>query len=550
VTLPPRLRKPATLLAAIGLALLLVVLAFRWWNRYVEHGLARWAVGETVRRTGGAYRMVLSDPTFLPLAGSISFDSMVVTTDSVANSRRASPLPALEWRAHHCGVEGLDVLRVLLRRSFVARELGCSRVIAAIALVPRIPDARRGVGPTVASALGSARPLGLSAFRIAAVSIPRLDVRLTGLGKRGGKSVRSDHARFEASDLVFDPAPDARAGPALSAKDARLTVTGLAARLDPRGEVTVDGLEADLIHSTLRLTGARYEPSIPEPDWIRRHRFRRDRIRLELDSLRARGFAWRGFIATGEIGIRALELDRPRLDVLSDRRLPPGRPVRHRIPQQVAASHGPALRLDSVIVTRGSIVYRERRPGRDRPGQLSFDAVRATVLHLDLPSRGRPLTVAAGAQLMKEGRLTVQASVPLDAPDFRYRLSGRLGSMSAAEFNRMLSENEAYEVADGSIESITFEQATDAGHTVTTLTPRYYDLSVQPTGEGGGLFGSVKRSVKKFVANAFKVRSRNPGEDGKNLRIARTARRYDPADPWIRHLWISLRDGLMEGVKE
>ncbi|MGH7515010.1 MAG: hypothetical protein ACREOQ_19055 [Gemmatimonadales bacterium] len=73
---------------------------------------------------------------------------------------------------------------------------------------------------------------------------------------------------------------------------------------------------------------------------------------------------------------------------------------------------------------------------------------------------------------------------------------------------------------------------------------------MQPTGQGGGLFGSVKRSVKKFVANAFKVRSHNPGKDGKNLRIARTSRRYDPADPWVRHLWISLRDGLMERVKE
>jgi hypothetical protein len=85
---------------------------------------------------------------------------------------------------------------------------------------------------------------------------------------------------------------------------------------------------------------------------------------------------------------------------------------------------------------------------------------------------------------------------------------------------------------------------------VTTLTPRYYDLSVQPTGEGGGVFGSVTRAVKKFVANAFQVRSRNPGEDGKDLRTARTARRYDPADGLARFLWISLRDGLMEGMKE
>jgi hypothetical protein len=46
------------------------------------------------------------------------------------------------------------------------------------------------------------------------------------------------------------------------------------------------------------------------------------------------------------------------------------------------------------------------------------------------------------------------------------------------------------------------------------------------------------------------VRSRNPGDDGRDLRTARTARQYDPADGWVRFLWISLREGLTEGVKE
>jgi hypothetical protein len=543
-TLPPRFRKPARLLAAIALALLLVALAFHWWDRYVEDGLGRWAVGEAARRSGGAYRLVLGDLSFLPLAGSISFDSAVVTTDSAMNLRRATPLPALEWRAHQCRVSGLEVPRLLLRRSFVARELGCSRVAAVIALVPPHGGGAPAPSPAGSAArlVDPARPLGLSSFRVAGVSFPRLSFTLAGLGSRAGASVRLEHARFEVRDLVFHRS--------LSAERARLTGAGLVIRLDTLSEIAVARLEADLADSTLRLAGARHEPPIPEDQWVRRLRFRRDRIRFELDSLRARGVAWRALVASGEIGVRAVELSGPQLDVLSDRRLRRGRPTRHRTPQQVAAAHVPALRLDSLLVTGGTIVYRERRPGRDRPGRVSFDAVRATVLHLDLPSRGHPLGITARARLMNEGLLTVEASVPLDAPDFRYRLSGKLGSMPATSFNRFLSENEAHEFADGWVEGITFTQAARGGRTVTSLTPRYYDLSVQPTGEGGGLFGSVKRAVKKFVANAFEVRSRNPAENGKDLRTARTARRYDPVDGWVHFLWISLRDGLMEGVKE
>ena len=550
VSLPPPLRKPAIFLVAVALALLLVAMAFHWWDRYVEHGLARWAADETARRTGGAYRLVLSDPSFLPLAGSISFDSMVVTTDSAVNRRRAAPLPVLKWRAHECRVAGLDVLQVLLRRSFIARELGCRRVAVAIA-VPPIAE-RRSASDSAGQAapILDVRPLGLSSFRVAAVSIPRLAFTVTRPGSRGETSMRSEHARFDAKDLVFYPAVDVRARRSLSAERARLTGTGFLLRLDSRGEINVAGFEARLVDSTLRLAGIRHEPRIPEQDWVRRHRVRRDRIRFELDSLVARGFAWLPFIGTGEIGVRALQLDSPRLDVLSDWRLPRGRPKRHPTPQQVAAARGPAFRLDSLTVTGGTIVNRERRPERDRPGRVSFDGVRATVRHLDLPSRGKPLTIAARARLMNEGLLTVEATVPLGAPDFRYRLSGKLGSMPAAAFNRILSDNEAYEIADGWVEGITFRQAASGGRTHTTLTPRYYELSVQPTGEGGGVFGSVERAVEKFVANAFKVRSRNPGKDGKDLRTARTSRRYDPADTWVHFLWVSLRDGLLEGVKD
>ena len=151
---------------------------------------------------------------------------------------------------------------------------------------------------------------------------------------------------------------------------------------------------------------------------------------------------------------------------------------------------------------------------------------------------------------MNAGLLTVEASIPLDAPDFRYQLSGRLGKMSATAFNRFLAENEPFEFESGRIEGITFRQTARGGRTTTTVTPRYLDLSVESTGDGGGVIGSVKRAVKEFVADAFVVRSRNPDKDGENLRTARTVRRYDPAHSWVQFLWFSLRDGLLEVMKE
>jgi hypothetical protein len=537
------------LLAAVALAVVFVALAFRWWDRYVEDSLGRWAVGELAQRTDGTYRLVLGDLSFLPLTGSISFDSAIVATDTARNRRREEPLPTLEWRARGCRVFGLDLLGLAFRRTFVARGLECDRVVARLALPSRPREER---GPASDSAAPAAvleklaSPLGLSSFRIADVSLPALSFTLERPGARGGTSILFEHARFEAKDLLFDPTANSRERRSLSADRAWLRAKGLVLRRDTQTEITIAGVEAGLTDSTLRLAGARHEPSIPEAEWVRRVRVRRDRIRLGVDSVRARGVAYRAFVATGDIGIRALELEGARLDVLTDKRIPRGPPKRHRTPQQVAARPGQALRLDSVTITRGTILYRERKPERERPGWVSFDSVRATILDLHLPPRGKLLRIVASARFMNQGLLTVEASVPLDAPDFRYELSGKLGRMPATALNRFLTENESFELDNGWIEGVTFRQTATGGRVTTILTPRYRDLSVEPSGEGGGPI----KAVKEFLADAFVVRSRNPDEDGDNLRTTRSVRRYGPTQGWLQFLWFSLRDALKEALKE
>lgn len=100
------------------------------------------------------------------------------------------------------------------------------------------------------------------------------------------------------------------------------------------------------------------------------------------------------------------------------------------------------------------------------------------------------------------------------------------------------------------MEEITIGQSVRGGRARTTVTPRYRDLSVQPTGDGGGLIGSVKRAVEETVADALVVRSGNPGDDDEEPRVARTVRRYDPTSTWLQFLWFSLREGLLEVLKE
>jgi hypothetical protein len=540
------LRRPAPLLAIVAGTFLLLALAFRGWDAYVEDALGRWAVDELARQTDSAYRLTLGDLSFLPLDGSISFDSAGVTTDSARNARRSAPLPGLVGGARECRLSGVDLARLALRRSFNARVLECRQLKVDLALAPRPRKDSAGAADTAdvqRSVRQLIRPLGVSSLRIAEITFPSMSLHLRRPGPRGGSSVALQRARFEATGIVFDPS-------IATVDRARLAAAGLVLRPDTLIEFSAARLAADFTDSTLTLADARHQPAIPEAEWVRRVRVRRSRVHFTLDSLYGRGIAYRAFLTSGEVAIRALELRGARLDVLSDRRIPKGPPRRHRTPQQVAAQTRSALRLDTIVVAGATIAYRERKPETEGPGVVSFEQVRATVLSLDLPSRGRPLRVEASTRFMGEGLLTARLSAPLDAADFRYELSGRLGSMSAKAFNRFLAVNEAFGFDGGWVKEIEFRHTVSAGLARTTVTPRYRDLSVDPSGEGGGIIGSATRGVKEFLAQAFKVRSSNPGDQAKAPRVARTVRRYYPTSTWLQFLWFSLRDGLIEVVKE
>lgn len=525
-------------------ALLGVALAIRLWDAWVEDGLGRWAVDELATQTDSAYRLVLGDLSFNPLAGSIAFDSAIVAIDSTRNAMRAEPLPSVTARAEGCGVSGLDLVRLALGRSFNARVLECRELAARISLTVRESDSMKKADTTdVATTVHQViQPLGLSAFRLARISFPSVSLELTleRTGPRGPASLVLERARFDAGGIAFDPE-------AATAERASLEATGLVFRPDTLIEIGVARLRAGFTDSTLSLAGAEHEPSIPESEWVRKVRVRRDRIHFALDSLQGRGVAYRAFLASGGIGIRSLELRGARLDVLSDQRIPPGPPRRHRTPQQMAAQTRSPLRFDTVLVRDGTIRYRERRLKKERPGVVTFEQLQATILDLDFPSRGDTLRIEVEARLMGEGPLTARAIVPLGAPDFRYRLSARLGRMPAQAFNRFLSENEAFRFDNGMVERIDVQQTVEGGRAITAVTPRYRDLSVEPTGDGGGVVGSVVRGVKEFVAQAIAVRSDNHGED---LRTGRTVRRYTPEQTWLQFLWFGIRDGVQAVLRE
>jgi hypothetical protein len=425
--------------------------------------------------------------------------------------------------------------------------MGCRNVTATMQILLTAAAKKRPPDTTTARAVDepNAPPLGINHFRIGDVSFPALIFSLRRKGPRGESTLSLERARLEADLFEYDPnAPlGQRAG---SSKSVRLDASGFLLRPDSMSEFAISRIDVGLSDSTLRLDSVVYRLRVPDSVWVRAQKRRRDRIMFGFDSLVGRGVDYRRFIRANEFHVRALELNGARLDIFSDKRLPAGPSSRHSTPQQAAQRSHPAFHMDTLLLRDASIVYQEQKPKRDRPGRLTFSQLQGRIANIEVPSEGAPLEADISTRLMNAGLLSARLSVPLDAPDFRFKLTGTLGTMPALVLNDFLEPTESMQLKGGTIDSVQFAINTTNGVAKTHLVPYYHDVAIDF--KGGGVGGFLKAGLIEFAANKFKVRATNPEEPGKPPRKAATSRTYDPMKPWLAYLWFNLRDGLMKTI--
>ena len=547
-------------LIVVGVALLLfggVAEYFHWWDRYIETGLGRWAVAEVAERSHGVYRLVLGDLDFRPVGGSMSFDSAVVVTDTALNRALGAPFPTLSVRAVGCRISKVSVLRLMLAKRFEARAMGCGVVSTAIVLAPpgADPPPAQADSPRRADSVpGGARPprqlqapLGIRIFEISNIAFPALQFSLRRVGLKGEASFEIEQARFMGDEAHFNPTATPGSPEAFWSRGVRLEASNLRFRPTALSQLALGAIDIGLTDSTLSLGHLTVGPTVTDEEWKRNQKVRSDRIKFSLDTLVAVGLQYRTLVRTNELHLRRLTLRGARLDVLSDKRLPSGPSKAHDGPQRNAQQVAPAVRADTIEIDSSEVGYSERSPKGDRPGRVDFKALSARITSIHLPSSGTPLTIDVSAKLMGEGALAVHASVPLDAPDFRFTLTGRLGSMPASAFNGFLTATQPVQLKNGQIDSVVFAMNATGGHNATTLTPYYRDLGVDVINRGG-VGGFLKAGLIEVGANKLKVRSRNPDSPKDPPRTAKVSRRYEPTQSYISFLWLSIRDGLLKAI--
>jgi hypothetical protein len=126
-------------------------------------------------------------------------------------------------------------------------------------------------------------------------------------------------------------------------------------------------------------------------------------------------------------------------------------------------------------------------------------------------SANKTLTGSISARLMGKGAISVMLQAPLTNENGAFKLAGSLGPMSLVPLTEMLGPIAFIKVKNGANENLVFEFNANDSYAQGSMKFYYKNLKVSLLSKSGQDNIGMGNAIGSFFANAFIVRSNNPG---------------------------------------
>ena len=550
-----------------------LIVGAMWWRAiWVANHLLHVAAPKSIaEKSGGVYQLAVGRVRFNPLKRRIHVDSIQLTTDSAVNARRPIPRTALRLVFHQCTIDGMHMLTLVTGRGLIAASFGCAAATAdaEMSLARGAPDTATAPAPAGQAFFILQQGLRLPRFApridVARIDFPHasLDLRLRSAARRTAR-LRVEHLRWQMTEFTVDPADSLATSRPFFSRAVQIAAENFVANPDSEAAVRVATFAASARDSSVEISGIAFAPTMSDSAFARARPYRRSLLKTRIARIGVQGFDAGALMIGAGFRARRVELDSLHVDVFSDKRLPRNpTPPRRRTPQAWIADLGRSVRVDSVFVRGGEVLYREQRPRHATPGVMTFARLDAVAVNVHHSAGGRqsgrvdPMTLRATAYLQNAGQLDTRFVVPLDAPSFDMTFNGSLGPMAATDLNAFVDEALTVRVDKGRILGIGFDARVTHGIAQGMITPRYQDLSIEVTGRGstgllamGGVVGEAARGVATFVANWTELHADNPEAGAAAPRRGPINHVFTSNETLPAFLWVSLREGLFAVVRK
>ena len=478
-----------------------------------------------------------SSPPDTTMAGS---DTAAAEADSAAAPRVTMTIGTVE-------LGGISLWRLVSGDGFAVEE---ARFIRPRVEVQRPHRGAAGAPDSSGRARSSDGQRGSAAPSFPYIAVGKLTIEdgsveaISGSGE-GRTRVRVDSMQAAFSGLVADTG---RSDDWFELDDLSLVV-GDYERLgsDSTAVTRINGLRIAGVASPLLVDSVTVRPTVDLAEFLRRGHKRKDRIDAALIGISVQDFDYRRFIERRDVIIRSVHADSLYLHVHSDKRLPAGRDEgQPRLPNRTMRGLEHLVRIDTIALRRGDILYTERPPQADSNAELWFREISGSARNVtndtSLMSDETPAIIDARTRFLGEAPAHVTLRLPLLAENLKVRYLGNVGPFRATTLNEVTHPLMGMLLRGGAADSAWFDISIADGRAYGAVVVLYEGLELEIVGKGSSS-QSLMESFKTMIAES-KIESSNPRESGESPLAGSVLYAYEPDDPFFAILWGSLRSGL------
>jgi hypothetical protein len=326
-----------------------------------------------------------------------------------------------------------------------------------------------------------------------------------------------------------------------------------ATSLDSLYTVSLPRVVGFLSEGTVIFDSASFRSNFDERAFSQRHAQQENRYDVTTTSLELYGLDIRRLIRQTDLAIRSIVIDKWKVDVYLDLRLPPD-PTGHPLfPNEALRSVQFPLSVDTIRLTDGTVSYREHYPAYTDPATVTFEQITATVASVSNdtakdPSNQPRTVLTATLALMGAGTSSVVVESPLYQRSFYMRSHGTVSRMDLSTFNRFLSRSEHVRITGGMLDSLWYSMDVRQSSANGELTVLYHNLAIEVDNLGGGVIKNTGDAVKTFVANALALKPHNSPTEGDTIRTASITYQRSGKESFFRFYWRTILGGLAHTV--
>lgn len=288
------------------------------------------------------------------------------------------------------------------------------------------------------------------------------------------------------------------------------------------------------------------QPNYSDYEFTARHEFATDRIESGFRNISIQDFLAEDFLKSGEIACSFIEIGMMDMKVFRDNR----KEIRHvkkPVFQEMIYNYHGRIRVDSIGLTNGNIIYAEHAKKANEPGKISFQEINAKIYNITndpiYKTEEAYLKLNAEALLMGKGKITMLLKGRIFDSQNTFSLYGTHAGMNVKELNPILEKNAFVYVKSGKIDTMNFSFTANNSNAIGRMTLRYHDLYFAANGKENDVAATIKENSNSLLVN-LKVLDSNPLPE-KGVRVGVIHYERDPE----KFLFNYVAKSILTGIK-